>query len=125
MYLKMSLFIGYLAVISSCYPARPVAEGSIEGFIHKHLPDAELSYNSSKDFVLCISSTPEPASGRKQYLVARVTDRTIITRGSFMPGYIRWLTDNELELFDAPGTVTTNDSDNKFKKIINVRTSKP
>lgn len=41
-----------------------------------------------------------------------------------MPGYIRWLTDNELELFDAPGTVTTNDSDNKFKKIINVRASK-
>ncbi|MDL5045679.1 hypothetical protein QQ054_06465 [Oscillatoria amoena NRMC-F 0135] len=108
----------------SCQPARPLAESSIQEFIQQQLPGAELSYNSSKDFVLCVSSATEPATGRKQYQVVKVAERTIIIKGYFMPGYIRWLNDNELELFDAPGIVAGSDSDKMNKKIINIRTPK-
>jgi hypothetical protein len=114
----------FLALFLACHPAKPVTEKTLDVLIHAQLPEAEVVYNASKDFVLCLSKHAEPATGRKEYLVIEVATRKIITRGSFMPGSVKWLNNDELELIDAAGVVTNAEPPVIHKTIINIRTPK-
>ncbi|MCK6618401.1 MAG: hypothetical protein L6Q51_12240 [Cyclobacteriaceae bacterium] len=114
-----------LATLHSCHPIKPINQSSFEEFIQIQLPGSVLVYNDSKDIALCIAENAEPATGRKDYLVVETASRKILTRGSFLPGYIKWLNNNELEVFDSPGIVRDSEPENSYKKIISVRTRKP
>jgi hypothetical protein len=114
----------FLVLFPACHPAKPGAEKPLDVFISTQLPEAEVVYNALKDFVLCLSKHAEPATGRKEYLVIEVATRKIITRGSFMPGSVKWLNNDELELIDAPGVVTNAEPPVIHKTIINIRTQK-
>jgi|DewCreStandDraft_4_1066084.scaffolds.fasta_scaffold389164_1 hypothetical protein len=122
--LQLFLFAGLIALFPACHSTKNVADAAFEKFIQSQLPGAELIYNSTKDFVLCLSKSSEPATGRKAYLVVEVATHKTITEGSFMPGYLKWLNNDELELFDAPGMINKQE-DNAFnKKIIRIRSTK-
>lgn len=121
MSLRTILPVGGLVVFLACHSAKPGGQSSIEEFIESQLPGAEILFNASKDFALCLSRQGEPATGRKEYLVVEVATQKTITRGSFMPGYMKWLNDNELELLDVPGIVRDSEDDNIPKRIINIR----
>lgn len=121
MSLRTTLPLGCLVVFLSCHSVKPGVQSSFEEFIEAQLSGAEILFNASKDVALCISKQSESATGRKEYLIVDVPTRKPITRGSFMPGYIKWLNDNELELLDVPGIVKDSGDDSIPKKIINIR----
>ncbi|QOI98584.1 MAG: hypothetical protein HRU69_14330 [Flammeovirgaceae bacterium] len=123
--LPLIVLIGSFALLQSCQPTKPIKQSSFENFIQTQLPGSVLVYNESKDIALCIAENAEPATGRKDYLVVEAASRKIITRGSFLPGYIKWLNDNELEVVDSPGIIKDTEPENIHRKIISVQTRKP
>lgn len=118
------LFAGFIALFPACHSTKNVADAAFEEFIQSQMPGAELIYNSAKDFVLCLSKSSEPATGRKEYLVVEVATHKTVIHGSFMPGYIKWLNNNELELFDAPEMINKHEGHAIEKKIIKIRSTK-
>jgi hypothetical protein len=124
MTLSSVIATAFLPIFIACQSTKPGTEIPIDAFIITQMPEADVVYNTSKEFVLCISKLPEPATGRKEYLVIEVATRKIAARGSFMPGSVKWLNNDELELIDAPGVVTNAEPPVIHKTIITIRKRK-
>lgn len=117
------IFVIGFVIFSACR-AQKTPEESLMDVIHARLPHADLIYNLKGDYVLCVEKANQPVSGRLRFLILKTDEKKLIAEGSFLPGYIKWITNDEVEVVDAPGIITGNEDLQKFKKIYNVRESK-
>ena len=107
----------FVFVLQSCGSAK---DSKLQEFISKKLGKSTLEYNTSKEFVLCYENEGN-ASEVYKYLIIRIRDQLIVEEGTFRPGYIKWINDDEIEIRSIPGTFKSDDDLKKYTRIISVR----
>lgn len=112
-----------LLLIGSCR-SNTSAQQRIEEIARQQFADYELLFNESRSFVVVIEKNSTNAFARLNYLIFKCADGSQISKGSFRPGYLKWLNDDEIEIFDAPGMIREDENLDLYKKIISVRTPK-
>jgi hypothetical protein len=109
----------------SCKPISNTTSCSVkETALHTlHIPTIE--FNSSKEFALCYNSNPNEITGRIEFLIIKTSNCSILERGSLMPGYIKWVSEDKIEVLDLPGTLEGDKDLVNFKKIISIKALNP
>ncbi len=107
----------------SCKTGEPALQ-QIENTVRSRFTSYELLFNESRSFVVAVEKNATNASGRLNYLIFNCTNGSQISEGSFRAGYIKWLNDNEVEIFDAPGMVHKDEHLDLYKKVISVKSAK-
>lgn len=108
-----------LVILYACRTNVP-AQQLIEKYASQKLSVFELLYNTSKSHVIAIEKTPNAATGRLSFLIFETTRGELLKEGSFRPGYIKWISNEELEIFDAPGIIRGEENQARFIKRINL-----
>ncbi|GIV36215.1 MAG: hypothetical protein KatS3mg032_0594 [Cyclobacteriaceae bacterium] len=106
-------------LLCACQTSVP-AQQLIEKYASRKLSAYELLYNTSKSHVIAVEKTPNTATGRLSFLIFDTTSGELLEEGSFRPGYIKWVSNEELEIFDAPGIVQGEENQARFIKRINL-----
>ena len=86
------------------------------------ITNPQVDYNTAQDFILCQEKASSTQAGILKYIIIRVSDKKILQEGYFRPGYIKWVHDYEIEIFNAPGVIRDHETLEKYKKTIFVRT---
>jgi hypothetical protein len=105
------------SMLVACVSATKSSSLKVEEVISDKIVNAIIEYNQSKTFALGVESSAENKQTIK-YIIIREEDCEIIYEGMFRPGYIKWLNDTEIELFDSPEIINDNDDLTKYRKII-------
>jgi hypothetical protein len=79
--------------------------------------------NDSKTFTLVYQNKNETTQTVK-YVVLDNLSKTVISKGSFKAGYIKWKTENSLEILDIPGIIPKDKTQADYIKIINLPVNK-
>lgn len=117
------LLLSVLAL--ACKPVSNVARCSIKETVEKKLTAPTIEFNSTKDFALCFEGEPNRINGLISYIILQSDNCSIIEKGSFRPGYIKWISASEIELLDLPGALDGDKDLTIFKKIISIKTLPP
>ena len=74
-----------------------------------------IEFNNSKTFALC-REKPGASHARKQYhfVVIRLEDITILHKGTFSMGYVKWLDNDSIEVFSGSPSLKDEDSSQKI-----------
>jgi hypothetical protein len=109
-----------LVLLSSCRSGSsnmPTLESIAQNRLHHY----DWLMNSAQTHAVAVAKAPAGASGLTDYLIFDVKQGKLLAEGSFRPGYIRWLNNDEIEIFDAPGMVRPDEDLARFKKIIQIK----
>lgn len=120
----ITLLISTVFMLSSgCQAERHQAKTKIISIADHNLGKSNMiEYNSSKTFALCIQTTTDSHVARKyKFIVIKVSDGTIVYRGSFSLGYVKWLNDNSLEILNSDD-VLSGDMSKEAIRIIKIDT---
>lgn len=77
----------------------------------------EQLFNESNSLLLAIRDK-ETSATQTNYIVVDIATLTIIKKGTFVPGYIKWKDKAALELLDAPGNLPQGKNLSDYTKII-------
>ncbi len=83
--------------------------------------DAEQLLNPSGKYKLYIQKKNENFPSR--LVTAAVVDtktNLVIWKGRFVPGYIKWIGETNLEILDIPGMIKSDQSLSFYKKVIDI-----
>lgn len=56
-------------------------------------------------------------------IVLETASKKILTSFSFTPGYSKWKSEDEVEVFNAPGIIRKDEDESKFIRILKIKTS--
>jgi hypothetical protein len=115
------LLISVLAL--ACKPVSNVASCSIKETVEKTLVTPIIEFNFNKDFALCFESGPNRINGQISYIILISANCSIIEKGTFRPGYIKWISNSKIEMLDLPGALDGDNDLTKFKKTISIKTN--
>lgn len=73
--------------------------------------------NDTKSVVLAVHEKA-PTEITNRYLVIDIATATILKKGSFRPGYIKWRNNNSLELLNVPGMIPEGRNLSDYIEII-------
>lgn len=93
---------------------------TIENLLGK---DNSQIVNESKTLTLVYQNNAEP-NQLTRYIVLEQDSGAIIAKGSFRAGYVKWNSDNSLEIFDVPGIIPKEKKQSDYIKIVNLPTQK-
>lgn len=79
--------------------------------------------NESQTYLLAVEEKEATAPMTRYVVVERVSQK-ILQKGSFRPGYIKWLNNTSLELLNAPGIIPEGKNLSDYIKVIQLPTSK-
>ncbi len=54
-------------------------------------------------------------------IVIETTNRKVLAQFSFTPGYIKWISEDEVEIYDAPGMITKDEEISKFIRKVKIK----
>jgi hypothetical protein len=87
--------------------------------------DCNTYPSPAADYKLYVQESPEvPASGILKFVVIETESKTILYEGSYMPGYVKWLDNNSLEVLDYPRMPKDNENPSVYKKVITLKAIK-
>ncbi len=83
-----------------------------------------LSYNSSKDFVICMSNAKSkiPNNSVTKYFVFDMDKNVIVVEDKFRNGNISWYSNYEIKIVKLPGIVKKNQMQ-EYGYVLNVKTN--
>lgn len=79
--------------------------------------------NEANTLLLVHQNNAEKNKSTK-YIVLNNANGELIAKGSFKAGYVKWKTDNALEVFDVPGIIPQGKTQTDYIKIVNLPTQK-
>ena len=90
-------------------------------------PPTRIEYNSSGTMALEVTAPPVEQSGAQlsSFRVLRVADSTVLYRGDFMRGYVKWIDDSTLERFSTPQKLREDADLSAYKTHIKVSLQPP
>lgn len=85
--------------------------------------NAIIDYNKDRSFALIQEkfSVVQDSEYTSSYLIIRMSDNKIIKEGKVVHGYIKWINDDIIEIFEMPGLIKDDQEESDFKSHINVR----
>lgn len=120
MFLRLTLITTLLGLTWGCRTGVSTI-ARIEDMARKRFINFELLFNESRSFVVVVEKNSTNAAGTLTYVIFNCASGKQFTEGNFRPGSIKWISDNEVEVFDAPGIIRPDENIDGFKKIITVR----
>jgi hypothetical protein len=109
-----------LSILLSCTSGSTTLK-QCEKIAGKKLDDYELICNSACTHILAVQKQGTNTTGIVNFIIFDLSEKSIVTRGTFRPGYIKWMDDNRIEIFDAPGIIKEYADTEQYKKIIYVK----
>lgn len=85
--------------------------------------NAIIDYNQDRSFALVQEkfTVVQDTEYTSSFLVIRMSDNKIIKEGKVVHGYIKWINDDIIEIFEMPGVIKDGQEEDDFKKRINIR----
>ena len=110
-----------------CKPAqKSVATDSINQIVARTIGENVESYPSpTGSYLLFIEKlSPTAANPYAKFIVVESASQKVMMEKSFRPGYVKWIDDSIIELFDAPGIVKQNEDLSSYIKKIDITPNK-
>lgn len=87
--------------------------------------DIESFPNSTGEYLLFIQKGNfSHATNALRFLVIHNTNNKVVVEQSFVPGYVKWITETSLEVLSVPGTIKETETLSNYIKIIDIRSNK-
>lgn len=101
--------------------------GNVDKIVTEKLGEStEKQPNSSNTYLLYFQKpNPQIPTRAIKAIVIQVSTNKIVAEETFVPGYIKWISDTSLELLNIPGMVRTDEDLSHHKKVINLPILKP
>lgn len=77
--------------------------------------------NINKTLTLVYQNNDE-ATRTTKYIVLDKINNSVLLKGSFKAGYVKWKTDTSLEILDIPGIIPNGKKQSDYIKTINIPT---
>lgn len=126
---QIFLFIIILTSIYACKTSSIAQQSKLQTISKQYFQEDEIEattiYNKSQDFALCykeMKGTSQNPSNTLKYFIYDVSNESIVYESSLDGGYVKWLNDDEVEIFVTPGLMPQNTSKSDFATYFNVRT---
>jgi hypothetical protein len=123
--LRVLLVLPILSVISCASQPKIANHLSIESVIVSKLgSNYTLTENKNNTFVLCQQKPEGDHAARNfKYIVIRKSDNQIVLSGSYQLGYVKWISNEAIEVLSLPSILEQDES--KFKKVFSVNENQP
>lgn len=122
----LAILVGITFLIG-CKPAqKSLATNSIDQLVASKLGEDFESYPSpTGSYLLFIEKiSPTATNSITKFIVADSVNQKVMIERSFRPGYVKWIGDSVIELFDAPGIVKQNEDLSSYIKKIDIESNK-
>ena len=83
--------------------------------------EIEAFPNANGKYVLYVQKPQITTTGARKFIVVQSSNQAMVVSESFIPGYVKWVTDEALEVLSVPGTLKANDDLSNYKKTIPIR----
>ncbi len=83
--------------------------------------EIEAFPNATGKYILYVQKPQATASGARKFIVVQSSTFAVVAAQTFIPGYVKWVTDEALEVLSVPGTLKANDDLSNYKKTIPIR----
>ncbi len=97
-------------------------QNDLQEFVNTNLgSETQINFNETKALALCYQKRQGDHIHKVfRYIVVNVKDCHIILEGNFSGGYVKWISDDSIELVSRS---TQNNMDEPIKKIIRVESN--
>lgn len=87
--------------------------------------EIDLFPNSGGSYILYIQKpfNPNPLNVLK-FIIVQTSDNEVVYEKTFVPGYVKWITDSTIEILSVPGSIRENEDLSDYKRIIDIRANK-
>ncbi len=112
-----------LLILVACSSAQPVTEADALGLAEKELgKEIDAFPSQTGQYVLFIqrSSTATPHAALRFLVIEKATAR-IAERQSFLPGYVKWVGEDSLEVLSMPGILKEGEDLSRHKRVIRIK----
>ncbi|MEP2026622.1 MAG: hypothetical protein ABJH98_02105 [Reichenbachiella sp.] len=127
----MRLTILFIVFVSACNAPKAVNNNSTDPIPFVQIAEDQLGgtaqclKNQSETMVLCVNespSTPEQPRNTVSFMVISLDDSSVIYESSIDGGNVKWFDDERLEIFNTPGYVRQDQTNDDFTKIYELKT---
>lgn len=83
--------------------------------------EIEVFPNATGKYILYVQKPQATATGARKFIVVQSSSFAVVASQTFIPGYVKWVTDEALEVLSVPGTLKANDDLSNYTKTIPIR----
>lgn len=121
--MKVFLTLFWICLLLSCksQSVKKTESNSAKNILELVGKDAEQLLNPSGKYKLYVQRKDENFPSR--LVTAAVVDtktNLVIWKGRFVPGYIKWIGESNLEILDIPGMIKSDQSLSDYKRVIDI-----
>jgi hypothetical protein len=117
------LLISVSITLSQCSASQTAGRNDLDSVALKALGKKyEMEFNESRSMVLCRQIIGDDHAGKTyKYIVIQLADHSVVHKGDYQYGYVKWVSDNSLEVSNR--TMGSSDApEGSNKKIIRLNT---
>jgi len=114
--MRPAKLIGLILLIGACQSPQKLSSGLEESFT--------CEWNKSRTFQLCLTQAGKEAFPRP--ITYEIFDKggNLIRNGRIRSGYVKWIGDTDLELFETPGIIPEGMTKEDLIRIYRIRSRK-
>ena len=86
--------------------------------------EVEQTPNASGKYILCVQKVDPNFPTRMVKAIVITSTNKIIAEESFVPGYIKWVSESSLEIFSMPGMIKKDEDLSRYTRTINLNSPK-
>lgn len=129
-HMKPFLLLALFTLMIGCKSAEQKQNAVVESTAYKTLAEkwgdaVKYDFNKDRSYVLA-QSTPSAKSGSTgfSYFVFDMKTEKATLKGTVESGFIKWLSEKEVEIFRTPGKMAPNTTRDDYTEVVNVETGK-
>ena len=124
-FLILALFVMLIGCKSAEKKQNTEAESTAYLELAKKWGEAvKYDFNKDRTYVLAQSELSDKSGTSFSYFVFDMKAEKATLQGTIESGYIKWLTDLEVEIFRTPGKMAPNTTRDDYTEVVNVKTAK-
>ncbi len=121
---KLNPILVGMLIFSACAGQQKLSS-SLNEVVTKELGSESYTTvaNERDEYLLCYTESKSPLNSYAtiKFLILKKEDNKIIHRANIKDGYIKWVSEFELEIFEVPGVIETDQNIEDYKSILNVK----
>lgn len=111
-----------VALCVSCKTTQPSGADPVRKTAVEKLGENIESFPSaSGQFVLFVQKQTDSPAALK-FIVIHAPTNEVIEAQTFMPGHVKWVTEDSLEVLSVPGMVKSSEDLSRYIKVVHIRT---
>lgn len=112
-----------LTSFTSCNATNASGRNELTSIAESELDrDYLITFNTSETFALCIEKPQDDHAGKKyKYVVVDLTHHTILNKGVYQYGYVKWADNESLEIYSLKNFASDKAKSDKVIVTVNNR----